>query len=113
MKNIKVFIRKMYHLILYIFNIKYKINSSKVRRNILLYATYTNPTNKYFIDSMTNIKVYKKRRMYLIYLESHYPGIVIGKEGKYIFGLEKFLKQELKSNIEIIILQSYLWTIFL
>ena len=76
-----------------------KIDSKPYRRTIYQYFRW-NDWN--YETTITKIEVEQTLKGVMIYIETHRPGLLIGKGGKFINGLLTHLKEEMAdSNIEI------------
>jgi len=67
----------------------------------------------HYETSITSVKVFqqkfKQKDAVVIEIESHRPGLLIGKGGEFIDGLIKFIKEETKENIHLALKECELW----
>lgn len=59
--------------------------------------------------TITSVKVFKEKDKLTIEIESHRPGLLIGKAGRFIVGLQTFIEEETKENIHFSIKECKLW----
>ena len=62
-----------------------------------------------YASSITYVKVFKQKDEITIEIETHRPGLLIGKAGKFFDGLQNFIAKETKENIKYIIKECELW----
>jgi len=86
--------------------LKKEIDSLLYRR--LMYQ-YFRMIDWNYITSITSIKVFKQRDGISIEIETHRPGLLIGKAGKIIDELRDFIKEDTKENIHFSIKECMLW----
>lgn len=85
---------------------KKEIDSQKYRREMHNYFMYKDWDHE---TTITYIKVFKDEDKITLEIETHRPGILIGKGGRFINGLEDFLKEELDEDIKIDLKECKLW----
>jgi len=100
-------IKIAYYAILSFLNLKFKIDSKKVRRTMY---QFFNIEDWSYYTSITKIDVYKEKKRLLIIVETHRPGLLIGKGGSTINALIDRLKEELKTDVKISIRECKLWS---
>lgn len=72
----------------------------KVRKAVMFFYKHIEPLNYHYRIGISELKVVEKRGHYQLFINTHYPGILIGKAGQYINKLRDYLDEELgkKSN---------------
>jgi ribosomal protein S3 len=96
----------MFIAIAKIFGLKYEIESKKYRRAISQYFYWKEWG---YETTITQIKVYRKAGKITILIETHRPGLLIGKAGHFIDSLKEHLCEELKEDISISLKECKLW----
>ena len=99
MKNLINYFRK-------IFMLEYPIDSREYRAKM---HTFFILRDWKYEDTITRIDVSKIGMSVYIVIETHRPGMLIGKGGSFINALTKFLKDELKEDITIDIKECKMW----
>lgn len=95
-----------YILLACVLGLKHEIKTKKYRKAIHQYF-YWKEWN--YETSITQIKAFKKGNNITVMIETHRPGILIGKAGVFIDGLKQHLNEELNENIEIDLKECKLW----
>tara|TARA_B110001452_G_scaffold42572_1_gene32639 strand:- start:17 stop:361 length:345 start_codon:yes stop_codon:yes gene_type:complete len=85
---------------------KYEVESKKYRE---ISYQYFNWKDWGYETSITQIKTFKKKDKTIVQIETHRPGLLIGKAGVFIDGLKQYLKEELNENIEIDLRECKMW----
>lgn len=99
--------KKMFISLLEFFKFNSKIDNVEVRR-ILRY--YFHECDWPYQTTITKVETFKTSKGLLIEIETHRPGLLIGKGGEFIDGLEKYLKKALhRTDITINLIESKLW----
>ena len=62
-----------------------------------------------YTTSITYVKVFKQKDETIIEIELHRPGLLIGKAGRFMDGLQKFIEEETNENIKLRIKECKLW----
>ena len=89
------------------FDFKIKVDSKKVRRSMYSYFYYHEWD---YTLTLTNVEVFESKSGISVLIETHKPGVLIGKAGSFIEGLKEWLKHDLnRTDIEINIRESKLW----
>lgn len=84
-----------------------KIDTVKYRRLMLQFFDIKEWGAK---NTITRIEATKlKSGMVTVEIETHQPGLLIGKGGSFIDGLEKFLRDETGEDIKILIKECKMW----
>ena len=83
-----------------------EIDSQMYRRLMYQYFRMNEWNYAVFI---TYVKVFKQKDEITIEIETHLPGLLIGKAGKFIDGLQKFIEEETKESIKFILKECKLW----
>lgn len=83
-----------------------KLNSTEYKRNIRHFYKYKNFKYKNYIN---DIKVYKIKGVTTIFIYSHTPRVLIGKNAKYVLSLIFYLKKYLDEEIKVYIKNTKLW----
>lgn len=96
----------LYAVLACILGLKYEIDSKKYRRVIHQYFYWKEWG---YETSITQIKAFKKKNKVTVMIETHRPGLLIGKAGVFIDGLKKHLNKELNENIDIDLKECKLW----
>lgn len=89
-----------------IFGLKHEIDNKLYRKEIYRYFRWKQWKYK---TSITYVKAFKNNNKIIIEIELHRPGLLIGKAGCFINGLEKYLINETKQNIKINIKECNIW----
>ena len=84
------------------------ITSKRVKRMILQH--FENESINKSIMEITNVVVKNKKCCIFITITLERPGILIGKAGRTIDGLEKYLERIFEKPVKISIKESKLWT---
>lgn len=95
-----------YTLLACIFGLKHEIKTKKYRKEIY---QYFNRKEWNYETSITKIKAFKKKDKITVMIETHRPGLLIGKAGAFIDGLKQHLNKELNENIEIRLEECKIW----
>lgn len=85
---------------------KHEVESKKYRKTIYQYFSWKDWG---YETSITQIKTFKEKDKVTVMIETHRPGVLIGKAGVFIDGLKEHLNKELKENIEIDLRECKLW----
>ena len=91
--------------------LKHEIDSKMYRKHMSNYFRY----NEWgYETSITYVKVFKQRSDVIIEIETHRPGLLIGKAGHFIDGLKEHLEEEtwkfnVIQNIKIKVKECKLW----
>ena len=88
------------------FNIKVRVDSKPVRRAMY---SYFNCKEWRYWELITKVDVYETKDKLFVNIETHRPGFLIGKAGRFIDGLKEYLKEELKKDIHIHLIECQLW----
>lgn len=89
-----------------LFRLKREIDSKIYRKHIYLYFRL----NEWgYETSITYVMTFKHGDEIIIEIETHHPGLLIGKAGRFIDGLTEYLKEETKQNIKIDLKECKLW----
>lgn len=83
-----------------------KVDTKQFRREIY---HYFRRTEWGYETTITNIKVYQTMKNVVVEIETHRPGILIGKAGHYINGLTKWLQEEIDPTVKVDIKECKLW----
>lgn len=89
-----------------LFCLKYEIDNKKYRRII---NQHFRNTNYEYYDTITNIKAFRTKDKIIVEIETHRPGILIGKAGIYFKELKNYLKDESLEDVELHIKECRLW----
>ena len=102
---------KMYIITIMVncFNCKVKIDSKKVKRSMLSFFNYKQWN---YEITITKVEVFKHKNHLEILIETHRPGILIGKAGNTIDALINWLKDDLKTEVKINLKESKLWCVY-
>jgi len=86
---------------------KIKIDSKEVRRSISSYFHYWEWR---YDTTITKIEVSETKKGLEILIETHRPGVLIGKAGSFIDGLKVWIKKDLeREDISINLKECKLW----
>lgn len=96
----------LYTILASLFGWKYEIESKPYRKLIYQYFNYEEWS---YETSITYVKAFKKENKIIIEIETHRPGMLIGKSGVFINGLRKYLEEETKENVEIDLRECKMW----
>jgi len=89
-----------------LFGLKHEINSKLYRKHIYNYFR----RNEWGYEmSITYVKTFKHGDKIIVEIETHRPGLLIGKAGHFIDGLNEYLEEQTKQNIKINLKESKLW----
>jgi len=84
-----------------------EVNDVKYRREIYQYFRWKEWG---YETTITSVRVFKDEKQTTIEIETHRPGILIGKAGHFINGLEEHLAEEFKEeNIKIDLRECKMW----
>ena len=103
--------KKLKSSIMNLFGLKHEIDSKIYRKHIYHYFR----RNEWgYETSITNVKTFKHKNNIIIEIETHRPGLLIGKAGDFIDGLMEYLEEEtwifnVKQNITIQVKECKLW----
>lgn len=86
--------------------LKHEVESKKYRRTIYRYFNWKDWG---YATSITQLKTFKEKDKVIIMIETHRPGLLIGKGGAFIDGLKQYLISELDENIEIDLKECKMW----
>lgn len=95
-----------YTLLACVLRLKHEVESKKYRKTISQYF-YLKEWG--YETTITQIKTFKKKDKTIVQIETHRPGLLIGKAGVFIDGLKQHLIEELKENIEIDLRECKMW----
>jgi len=86
--------------------IEKEIGSQLYRRLMYQYfrLNYWNYTTQ-----ITQVKTFRQNNQVIVEIESHRPGLLIGKGGRFMDGLQKFIEEETNENIKLRIKECKLW----
>lgn len=84
-----------------------KINRQPYLKFIRLYFDVNDMSHA--LTTITDVEVKKTDKKTIITIETHRPGIIIGKMGRTIDGLSKYLKVHINEDIQINLKESKLW----
>ena len=70
---------------------------------------YFNDYTYNVLHTITDVEVSKTKKETTITITTHRPGLVIGRMGKTIDGLQKYISKQTGENIEILLIESRLW----
>ena len=62
-----------------------------------------------YATSITYVKTFREKNELIIEIETHYPGILIGKGGRFIDGLKTYIEEEIKESIKLVLKECTLW----
>lgn len=89
------------------FGFKIKVDSKLVRRSMKGYFYYHDWNYETLI---TKVETFETKKGLEILIETHRPGLLIGKAGRFIDGMTEQLKKDLKrTNIKINLQECKLW----
>ena len=89
------------------FGFKIKVDSKLVRRSMNGYFYYHEWN---YQTSITKVETFETKKGLEILIETHRPGLLIGKAGHFIDGMTERLKEDLKRNdIKINLQECRLW----
>ena len=102
--------KKLFYKMLLMFGFTIKVDNKEIRKLIYDYYFIINEYTN-ILSYVTKVEVSKsKKRGLIILIESHRPGLLIGKGGKDINGFKEFLIKELKRNdVSIDLKECKLW----
>lgn len=95
-----------YTLLARILGCKYEVESKPYRKIIYQYFNYKEWS---YEEHLTYVKTFKKSKKTIIEIETHRPGLLIGKAGTFINGLKQHIIDETKENIEIDLRECQMW----
>lgn len=99
---------KLFHIFLKnIFGLKYEIDNKIYRKTIYHFLRWNEHEHQSVL--ITHIKVFKHKKRIIVEIETHRPGLLIGKGGKFIDELKDFVEDNTKQKIEIDLRESKLW----
>lgn len=104
-KNLRIY-DHVYIFIAKIFGLEYEIDSRKYRREIDRFFCYNDWT---YNKTITYIKAFKHKNKTIVEIETHMPGMLIGKGGHFIDSLSVHLNDEFKDLIQIRLKECKLW----
>lgn len=113
MKNKKIFEKlhkfnnDFHTLLARVFGLKHEIDNKKYRRAIYNYLTFNDA--KELCISTTYIKAFKHKENIIVEIETHRPGLLIGKGGSFINELKIFIEEKTNQKISIELRESKLW----
>lgn len=85
-----------------------EIDSKPFRRHI--YSFFYEEYNSNIISAFTEVKVFKEKDKYVVRITTHFPGILIGRQGRTIDELKNWLNNgEFLLPVEIKLLESKMW----
>lgn len=103
MKNL---ITVIYVWLMYSLDLKYEVESKPYRKIIYQYFRWKDWN---YETTITYVKTFKKGDTTIIEIETHRPGLLIGKAGVFIDGLQQELWERTKENIKIDLKECKLW----
>lgn len=84
------------------------VDSKNVRRVMI---AYFHDTDSILWQSITKVECFENSKGLIIQIETHRPGLLIGKGGEFIDGIEKWIKIQLdRTDIKIDLRESKLWS---
>ncbi len=83
------------------------VDSGKYRRAIYIFLNWKNKYDVLYL--ITDIKVTKDTNNTIVCITTQKPGLLIGKAGKLIEELKRFIEEDTNENIIIKIKESALW----
>lgn len=90
-----------------LFNLKYETDSKIYRKYMYQYFRYKDWA---YETSITQVKVFKHKNNTIIQIETHRPGVLIGKAGVFIDGLRNYLQEKCNDQtIKISLIECNLW----
>jgi ribosomal protein S3 len=89
-----------------LFGWKYEVKSKKYRKTLHQFFNYGDWG---YETTITRIKVFKQKSKTTVQIETYRPGLLIGKGGVFINGLEKHLSEKISEDIKISLLECKLW----
>jgi len=108
MKLLIIKLKTMKKFLNWIFYLKNKVNSKPYRREIYDYFAII-LEEKYILNFITEVKTYKEKGKIIIDIETHRPGLLIGKGGRTINGLKDYIERETKTQIKFKLRECTLW----
>jgi ribosomal protein S3 len=95
------------HVMVRYFGFKIKVDNKLVRRSMDGYFYYHEWN---YSTQITKIEVFETKKGLEILIETHNPGLLVGKAGHFIDGMAERLKEDLKRNdIKINLKECKLW----
>lgn len=101
--------KNLFYKLLLMIGFTIKVDNKEVRKLIYDYYFIINEYTN-ILSYVTKVEVSKSKKGVTILIESHRPGLLIGKGGKDINGFKEFLIKELKRNdVSIDLKECKLW----
>lgn len=88
-----------------VFKIRVKINDLDIRRWIMS-SSYSLPVDP---SEITNVKIFQKGKRYEVIIQSHRPGLIIGKKGSLFDALKVYLNDISPYPLDLKIKEDRLW----
>ncbi len=104
MKKIYNYVKKF--ILIRVFNTQIVIDRKPFLRAMLGYFTYKEWGSEH---SITNVECFETRDNYIIRITTHRPGLLIGKAGILIGGLEDWLNKYFEKPVKIDLKDCTLW----
>lgn len=105
-RKIRTCVRVLSWYLSLIFRTRIKIDSREVRRHMYLFFRYKEWG---YETTITKVDAYMSKNKILVVIETHRPGVLIGKAGSFIDALRNNLQERLKYDVEIRIEECKLW----
>jgi ribosomal protein S3 len=110
-KNLNYLSTKAYFILLAMvryFGFKVKVDNKLVRRSMIRYFSYHDWC---YAETITKIETTESKKGLEILIETHRPGLLIGKAGVFIDGMVTHLMEDLnRDDIKINLQECKLWT---
>jgi ribosomal protein S3 len=106
-QKIKVFLNLIYIFFANLFGRKHEIDSKKYRKAIYQFLKFNDA--EYQCQLISYVKVFKHKEKIILEIETHRPGLLIGKAGTFIDNLQKFVELETNQKIKIDLRENKTW----
>lgn len=91
----------MLNLIKKILGMEYEIDSKIYKRALTSYPYRSTESTGLYISHITNVQAFQKGEKVRVLIETHHPGILIGRAGKQIKEIKEYMEELSEKIVEI------------
>lgn len=93
-----------------ILGMEYEIDSKIYKRALASYPYGSTESTGSYISHITNVQAFQKGNQVRVLVESHHPGILIGKAGKQIGEIKEYMERLSEKIVSIDIRQTEIFS---